>query len=138
MNSMNMKLVKVNGKTREDLLVALANLGGIDADFNGENGIEYLWDKVWKANGFESMEDYEEKNEYDSDEDDDYEEIELKYESNMAYLLDILKDKETDKELIEEYVSDWIGCENYYKYHILDVVYDENGKAECIALATMY
>ena len=57
-------------------------------------------------------------------------------------LLDILKDKETDKELIEEYVSDWIGCDNYYKYHILDVVldvvYDENGKAECIALATMY
>ena len=46
MNSINMKLVKVNGKTREDLLVALANLGEMDCDFNGENGIEYLWDDV--------------------------------------------------------------------------------------------
>ena len=137
MNYMNMKLVKVNGKTREDLLTALASLGEIDADFNGENGVEYLWDKVWKANGFENMKDYEEKNEYDSDNDEDYEEIELKYESNMEYLLNTLKDKKSDKELIEEYVANWIGCDNYYKEHILDVVYDDNGKVECIALATM-
>lgn len=109
MNSINMKLVKVNGKTREDLLVALASLGEMDADFCGDNGIEYLWDGV------------------DS----------TKYESNMEYLLDVLKDKETDKELIEEYVSSWIGGDNYYKEHILDVVYDDNGNAECIALATM-
>ena len=110
MNNINMKLVKVNGKTREDLLTALASLGDIDADFNGENGIEYLWDGVDSA----------------------------KYESNMEYLLDTLKDKETDKELIEEYVNSWIGRDNYYKDHILDVVYDDNEKAECIALATMY
>ena len=109
MNNINMKLVKVNGKTREDLLVALVSLGEIDADFNGDNGIEYLWDNV------------------DS----------TKYESNMEYLLDTLKDKETDKELIEEYVSSWISRDSYYKEHILEVVYDENGKAECIALATM-
>ena len=102
MNSINMKLVKVNGKTRGDLLVALSELGEIDADFCGDNGIEYLWKRV----------------------------DENKYESNMEYLLDILKDKETDKELIEEYVSKWISNDNYYKDHILDVVYDENGKAE--------
>ena len=99
MNNINMKLVKVNGKTREDLLVALVSLGEIDADFNGDNGIEYLWDNV------------------DS----------TKYESNMKYLLDTLKDKETDKELIEEYVSSWIGRDSYYKEHILEVVYDESG-----------
>ena len=138
MNSINMKLVKVNGKTRNNLLVALANLVLMDADFNGENGLEYLRDEVWKANGFKSMEDYEKQNEYDSDEDDNYEEIELKYESNMEYLLDVLKDKETDREVIEEYIADWIKCDSYYKDHILDVVYDENGKAECIALALMY
>ena len=109
MNNINMKLVKVNGKTREDLLTALASLGDMDADFNGENGIEYLWDSVDGT----------------------------KYESNMEYLLDTLKDKETDKELIEEYVSNWIGGDNYYKEHILDVIYDDNGKAECIALSTM-
>ena len=137
MNYMNMKLVKVNGKTREDLLVALANLAALDEDFNGGNGLEYLRNEVWKANGFENLEDYEVKNEYDSDEDEEYEEIKLKYESNMLYFLDILKDKETDKELIEAYISYWIGCDNYYIDHILEVVYDENEKAECIALATM-
>lgn len=108
-NNINMKLVKVNGKTRENLLVALASLGELDADFNGENGIEYLWDGV------------------DS----------TKYESNMEYLLDVLKDKETDKELIEEYVTNWIGNDYYCKNHILDIIYDDNGKAECIALATL-
>ena len=46
MNNINMKLVKVNGKTREDLLVALASIGEIDADFNGDNGIEYLQDAL--------------------------------------------------------------------------------------------
>ena len=64
-NNINMKLVTVNGKTREDLLVALASIGEIDADFNGDNGIEYLWDNV------------------DS----------TKYKNNMEYLLDTLKDK---------------------------------------------
>ena len=137
MNSINMKLVKVNGKTREDLLAALSELGEMDCDFNGENGIEYLWDIVWKANGFKNIEDYEEKNEYDSDEDDDYEEIELKYESNMEYLLDSLKEEALDKDVIEQFVSNWIGGDNYYKEYILDIVYDDNGKAECIALATM-
>ena len=98
MNNINMKLVKVNGKTREDLLVALVSLGEIDADFNGDNGIEYLWDNV------------------DS----------TKYESNMKYLLDTLKDKETDKELIEEYVSSWIGRDSYYKEHILELLLNES------------
>lgn len=139
MNYMNMKLVKVNGKTREDLLKALATLGELDADFCGDNGIEYLWTSVWEANGFESQEDYEEKEEMLDSDDDDYEEIVLKYESNVEWVLDELKAKETDtdKEIIEEFVSYWIDGDSYYKDHILDVVYDENGKAECIALATM-
>ena len=110
MNSINMKMVKVNGKTREDLIVALQNLGELDEDFCGGNGIEYLWKHVDKN----------------------------KYTSNMQYLLDTLKDKNSDKELIEEYVNTWINSDNYYKEHILDVIYDDNGNAECIALATMY
>ena len=109
MNYMNMRLVKVNGKTREDLLVALASLGEMDCDFNGENGLEYLWETVDKN----------------------------KYESNMEYLLDTLKGEKEDKNVIEQYVSSWIGCDGYYKEYILDVIYDDNGKAECIALSTM-
>ena len=136
MNSINMKLVKVNGKTRKDLFVALSELGELDCDFNGENGLEYLWEVVWNANGFKSFDDYEEK-EYDLDEEDDYEEIKLKYESNMEYLLDLLKEEIADKDVIEQYISNWVGNDGYYKDYILDVVYDKNGKAECIALATM-
>ena len=109
MNYMNMKLVKVNGKTREDLLKALATLGEMDADFSGENGIEYLWAGV----------------------------DENKYESNMEFLLDVVNNNETDKEVIERYIKRWIEDDNYYVNYILDVVYDNNGKAECIALATM-
>ena len=40
-NNINMKLVKVEGKTRQDLLNALASLGEMDLDFCGENGICY-------------------------------------------------------------------------------------------------
>lgn len=109
MNSINMKLVKVEGKTRQDLLNALASLGEMDLDFCGENGSDYLWENIDQE----------------------------KYESNMEYLLDILKDVESDKELIEQFISKWIDGDNYYQDHILDVVYDKNSKAECIALATM-
>lgn len=109
MNSINMKLVKVNGKTREDLLAALSELGEMDCDFNGENGVEYLWENV----------------------------DENRYESNMEYLLDSLKEEALDKDVIEQFVSNWVGSDSYYKEYILDVIYDDNGKAECIALATM-
>lgn len=110
MDNITMSLVKVNGKSREDLLNALRELAEIDADFNGENGIDYLWDNVDTS----------------------------KYNSNLEYLLDKLKEKETDKEIIEEFVSSWIDEDGYYKDHVLDVIYDDNKKAECVALAVMY
>lgn len=110
MNNINMNLVKVNGKTREDLLTALRSLGEMDLDFCGANGSEYLWDSV--------------------DEDE--------YESNMEYLLDTIKEMKSDKKLIEKYVANWVGRDSYYSDYILDVIYDDNGKAECIALATMH
>ena len=55
----------------------------------------------------------------------------------MEYLLDLLKEEIADKDVIEQYISNWVGNDGYYKDYILDVVYDKNGKAECIALATM-
>lgn len=109
MNSLDMNLVKVNGKTRKDLLDALATLSESDADFTGENGIDYLWEVVDKK----------------------------KHDSNMAYLLDKVKDNASDKEVIEEFIDSWIGADGYYKAHCLEVIYDENEKAECIALATL-
>lgn len=132
MNNLNMKLVKVNGNTREDLLNALALLGEIDADFCGDNGVEYLWDKVWEANGFEDYEDFENKVE-----NEDFDEDDLKYESNMKYLLDTLKDIKSDKDLIKKYVSCWLDNDGYYSDCNLAVIYNSKEKAECIALATM-
>ena len=52
-------LEKVVAGNRNSLLAALESLSGFDCDFNGENGLEYLWGEVWEANGFENMEDYE-------------------------------------------------------------------------------
>jgi hypothetical protein len=107
MNFLNLNTVKVEGKTREDLLIALASLAGCDADFCGENGEEYLWDEA------------------------------MDYESNLEYCLDLFKDIETDKELISKFIDRWISSDYYYQDYHLDVFYDADGKAEFIALATM-
>jgi hypothetical protein len=109
MSVLNLRLVKVEGIRRQDLLDALARLSEMDADFCGENGSEYLWDCV----------------------------DETKYSSNMDYLLNTLKNLRSDKELIERFVSLWLDKDTYYLEHILEVTYDKTGKAECIALATM-
>lgn len=108
MDNLNMKLVKVHGKTRSDLVNALTELAQIDADFIGENGPDYLWDEVDAS----------------------------KYDSNMAYLFDALKDIKNDQEFIAEFIARWINADNYYHSSVLDVIYDEQGNAECIALAT--
>jgi len=107
---MQLKLVKVNGKTRNDLLAALATLGEMDADFCGDNGEEYLWDEA----------------------------EEEEFESNMEYLLNNIKGIQSDKELIENFIERWIAFDSYYKDHALEVIYDKNGKAEYIALALVY
>lgn len=109
MSELNMKLVKIPGKTREDLLAALSELGTMDSDFCGENGPDYMWPDV------------------DRD----------KYNSNLEYVLDQVKDIETDEELIKTFVSMFLDTDTYYFDYSLEVLYDENGIAECIALATM-
>lgn len=107
--SMYLNTTKVNGKTREDLIDALADLGKFDADFCGDNGIEYLWDCV------------------DGN----------KYESNREYLLDVVRGLGTDREVIHTYISTWIGGDSYYQDYELQVIYDDNDKAEFIALAVI-
>lgn len=136
--NLHSNLVEVKKGNREDLLSALASMGDCDCDFNGENGVEYLWDEVWKANGFENMKDYEEQNEYDSDEDEDYEEIKLKYESNLEYLLDKVKDIKSDIECINEFFNIWMEKDkNYYHDYNVDYLTDENEKIYAIAFSVM-
>ena len=43
MINLGLTTAKVNGKTRYDLLDALRELANVDADFNGENGVDYFW-----------------------------------------------------------------------------------------------
>jgi hypothetical protein len=105
---MDMKLVKVEGKTKEDLCNALRELAKLDDDFNGNNGIDYLWEEVDSS----------------------------KYQSNIDYLLDNLIGN-TDKELIEDFVKCWIEEDSYYVDYKLQVLYDKDNKAECIALALL-
>lgn len=104
---LGLKTVKVKENTREALLAALAELAKMDADFSGENGIEYLWKEA-------------------SD-----------FDSNCEYCIDKVKDLKTDKEIIEKFVSLWIDADGYYESHELDVIYDKKGNAEYIALATV-
>ena len=133
-----LNLVEVKKGNREDLLSALASIGDCDYDFNGENGIKYLWDEVWKANGFEDMKDYEEQNEYNSDEDENYEEIKLKYESNLEYLLDKVKDIKDDAKCVIEFFDTWMENDrNYYNDCEVNYLTDENENIYAIAFSVM-
>ena len=132
----NMGVVKVEGTTKEDLFVALRNIGEMDADFSGENGLDYLWLIVWKANGFESRADFEAK-ECSSDSEPEGTTT-LKYESNLEWVLDQIKDLDSDKEIIEAFVSRWLDKDYYYSDYQLEVIYNEDEKAEFIALTTIF
>lgn len=104
---MNLSVGIVQGNTREDLLYALKELCSIDADFSGENGIEYNWKET----------------------------IEEGYESNADYCLDKVKDLETDEEVISEFIKLWIENDHYYTDYAYDLAYEDN-KVKCIAIAT--
>ena len=118
-------LEKVKAGNREDLLSALANLSDFDCDFNGQNGLDYLWDEVWKANGFEDIDDY--KNQVNA---------ELKYESNLDWLLDEVKDIEDDGECIESFFETWIDNDrNYYDEPQVNYIRDSKKRVIAISFA---
>lgn len=120
-------LEKVKAGNREDLLSALANLSDFDCDFNGQNGLDYLWDEVWKANGFEDIDDY--KNQVNA---------ELKYESNLDWLLDEVKDIEDDGECIESFFETWIDNDrNYYDEPQVNYIRDSKKRVIAISFAVV-
>lgn len=59
MNSINLKTVLVKEENLKESLFELFSC--VDADFNGENGEDYLWDCA-RENGFKSNLDYELRN----------------------------------------------------------------------------
>ena len=62
----------------------LLELADCDCDFNGDNGLEYLWEK---AEGFES---------------------------NAEYCISIVKNESSTEKMIEKFVSLLMGGDSYY------------------------
>ena len=120
------KLENVKAGNRNSLLSALTSLSDFDCDFNGENGIDYLWDEVWEANGFESQEDFESKDE----------KAELKYESNLDWLLDEVKEIEDDADCIEIFFGTWMEHDrNYYDEYEVNYIRNKNKKVVAVSFA---
>lgn len=118
-------LEKIKAGNREDLLSALANLSDFDCDFNGENGLDYLWDEVWEANGFKDIDEY-----------DNQVNTELKYESNLEWLLDEVKNIKDDGECIETFFETWMEHDkNYYDEHEVNYIRNTKGKVIAVSFA---
>lgn len=71
---------------------SLSNLILMDDDFNGSNGIEYLWEE---AKGFES---------------------------NADYCLSIAEKEKTPRDMIEKFISLWMSRDYYYKDYDLGIL----------------
>ena len=124
-------LVKVKPGDRISLLQALIDIGDCDCDFNGENGLGYLWGEVWKANGYENYDDFADKHPNIE------EEIELKYESNMDYLLEKVESIENDYDLIEAYLEGWMGNDGYYGEYEWNCLKNDDEKIIALSVAFM-
>lgn len=83
---------EVTQNTKEDVSVCLMDLALCDNDFNGENGLEYLWEE---AEGFES---------------------------NAEYCLSIAEKEPTPRKMVEKFISLWMGKDYYYEDYDLGVL----------------
>ena len=55
----------------------------------------------------------------------------------MEYLLDKVKDIESDAECVEAFVSGWMDGDDYYSQHELNYLTDDDGKIYAISLSAM-
>ena len=124
-------LAKVEPDNRKSLLAALCNISSCDCDFNGENGLEYLRDEVWEANGYEDYDDFANKHP------DVGEEVDLKYESNMDYLVDKVRDIKRDEDCIQQFIYGWMGNDGYYGEYDLNWLTNDDGKIIVLSIAYM-
>ena len=91
----------------EDIVGALIDLAEIDADFNGENGEEYLWDRAKNAG----------------------------YETNAEYLANLVVSKDNDFEsCVKTYVDEWIGKDFYYQEYEVETLKDKNNYIVALAV----
>lgn len=77
---------------KDEVESCLLSLADCDNDFNGENGLEYLWEE---AEGFES---------------------------NAEYCMSVAKKEENIRDMIEKFISMWMGRDYYYEDYDLGVL----------------
>ena len=97
--SRNLQLIhyyEVMSNNKADVANNLMFLSNNDCDFNGENGLEYLWEE---AEGFES---------------------------NAEYCLSIAEKEPTPREMIEKFISLWMGKDPYYYDYDLGVLVQDD------------
>lgn len=96
---------EVMANNKKEVAEYLMDLAECDCDFNGENGLEYLWEE---AEGFES---------------------------NVEYCLAVVTNIEevTPKEMIEKFISLWMDRDSYYYEYDLGIV--EEGDKLFVSLA---
>ena len=99
--NVNKNLVIKNIQAPEDIIDVLVQLGNVDADFNGENGDEYLWPIAAKKG----------------------------FESNAAYLADYVvfhsnanSKKYGVKSYTDRFVKEWLKRESFYTSIEIDIV----------------
>ena len=116
--SLELGCATVNAGDRKSLLDALKTISEFDLDFTGANGVMYLWDEVWEANGFKDYEDFKEKQACEP--------CDLKFDSNLAYLLFRVADIKDDEECVEQFFRVWMENDRgYYSDHKLLCVHDD-------------
>lgn len=108
--TLNSGLEKVNAGNRADLLNVLRNFGDYDCDFNGENGSGYNWTET-EEDGFES---------------------------NVDYLIDMVKDIADDEECVNTFFDTWMEHDrNYYADYSVNCLTDSKNRVIAISFATM-
>ena len=88
----------VTPNTRDGAVGSLSNLIIIDNDFNGNNGSEYLWEESGLCG----------------------------FESNAEYCLWMAQHEETPREMIEKFISLWMGRDNYYVDYDLGILVEDD------------
>lgn len=103
----NYEVIANNKKEAAEYLMDLADY---DCDFNGENGLEYLWEE---AEGFES---------------------------NAEYCLAVVTNIEdiTPKEMIEKFIAMWMDKDSYYYEYDLGIIEEDDKLFVSLAYVSGY
>jgi len=99
-----------HNESKSELVTALCDIAlRSDDDFTGSNGDEYLWDSA-EQGGFET---------------------------NMDYVLSLIKDNMSTYEIIYTFFEHWVGIDNYYDSYDYDFTIMPSGEV-VIALSYVH